>query len=520
LAVNDSDRTGIARSALLPWLLVAAGLLAYANSLTGPFLYDDALAIVDNPSIRQLWPPGPVVRPPTDTPVAGRPVVNVTLAANYGAGGLDVRGYHAVNLAIHLVGALLVYGIVRRTLSGPRLVDRFGGASAGVAAAAALLWTVHPLQTECVNYVTQRSESLMALLYLLTMYCAIRAGGGRRAPAWHVASVLACALGMATKESMVTAPIMVVLYDWAYRDEPWRHLLRRRAGLYAGLAATWAVLAWLMAGGPRSATVGFGLGIGAWEYLLNQCAAVTVYLKLIVWPDPLVLDYGFPLPLSLADVLSQALLLAGVALLAAVLLVRRHPAGYPLAWLLVTLAPTSSVVPIVTEVAAERRMYLPLAGAAALAVSAAWLLVARVPAERWAVRPRAAGAGLVALVALSLTAVTWRRNALYRDPVALWQATVEAVPDNHRAHTNLGAALVAAGRLDEAIERFELALRVKPETPHTGLNLANALAAKGRDEQAHAMATDALAWAEDAGDAALAADIRARFALYAAADPD
>jgi tetratricopeptide (TPR) repeat protein len=380
----------------------------------------------------------------------------------------------------------------------------------------ALLWTVHPLQTECVNYVTQRSESLMALFYLLTLYCAIRAEAGRRALAWQAASVVACALGMAAKESMVTAPLMVALYDWAYRAEPWRSVLQRRVGLYAGLAATWGVLAWLVAGGPRAATVGLGLDTSASDYLLNQLVAVTTYLRLIVWPDPLVLDYGFPGDLTIRDVLPQLILVAGVVAGAAVLLARRPPAGYPVVWLLVTLAPTSSVVPIVTEVAAERRMYLPLAGAIAILVAAAWLLAARGPAGRWASRRRAAAVAVLVGVVGPLVGVTWRRNALYRDPVALWQATVAAVPGNHRAHTNLGAALVAERRLDEAIERFELALRIKPRTAQTGYNLANALAATDRVDEAAAMAREALAWAEASGDEALASDIRARLALYEA----
>ncbi|MHC4967156.1 MAG: tetratricopeptide repeat protein [Planctomycetota bacterium] len=479
--MNDSRGVRTCLPWLIPWLVALAGLGAYANSLGGPFIYDDAAAIVENRSIRQLWPPGEVLWPPTGTPVAGRPVVNLTLAINYRVGGLDVRGYHAVNIAVHVLCALLLYGIVRRTLAGS-LRDRLDEtAAAGLAGVCALLWAVHPLQAECVNYTTQRTESIMALFYLLTLYCAIRAAAGPGALAWSAASVIACGLGMASKEAMVTAPLMVALYDWAYRSEPYANVLRRRLGLYAGLAATWAVLAVLMAGGPRQATVGFGHGISGWEYALNQAVAIPGYLKLVVWPDPLILDYGFPRPLTIGDTLPYAILLTVLAGAAALLLIRRPPIGYPAAWFFVILAPTSSVVPIATEVAAERRMYLPLAGVIVLLVVAVGALAARIPGR---FRPAYAASALAALAAAALLAATWQHNALYGDPVAMWEASAHAVPDNHRARTNLGVALTAAGRLDEAIDQLQEALRLEPDATRAGYNLANALAARGRAEEA------------------------------------
>jgi tetratricopeptide (TPR) repeat protein len=467
-------------SGLLPWLLAAVGLAAYANSLAGPFIYDDAIAIVENRSIRHLWPLRDVLSPPSDTPVAGRPVVNATLAVNYRIGGLDVRGYHAFNVVVHVLCGLLVFGIVRRTLAnGPQ--DRLRDGSAALAGACTLLWMVHPIQTECVNYVTQRSESVMALFFLLTLYCAIRAAGSRQALPWSVAAVFSCALGMASKEAMVTAPVVVALYDWAYRNEPYRTLWRRRRGLYAGLAATWVVLAVLMAGGPRAGTVGFGHGITGGEYALNQCVAIAGYLSLVVWPDPLLLDHGFPQRLSIGDVWPFAILLAALVAATVLLFIRRPRLGFPVLWFLVTLAPTSSFVPIATEVAAQRRMYLPLTGLVVLAVAVAWALLERVARRR---RPVVVATLTAVLVAAPLIVVTWKRNARYRDPVAMWEASVLAVPDNHRARTNLGIALATGGRLDEAIEQFEASLGIEPDAARTTYNLANALAAHGRLDEA------------------------------------
>ena len=145
-------------------LIIAAGIWAYHNSLQGPFIFDDHSSVEDNLTIRHLWPIGDALSPPAKSFVGGRPMVNFSLALNYAWGGLAVWGYHAFNLAVHVLAGLTLYGIVRRTLLRPGLRERFGGASGGwVALAVAVLWTVHPLQTEAVTYISQRCESLMGL---------------------------------------------------------------------------------------------------------------------------------------------------------------------------------------------------------------------------------------------------------------------------------------------------------------------------------------------------------------------
>jgi hypothetical protein len=152
-------------------VLVLAALATYRNSFASPFVFDDRTSIEENQSIRRLWPLGPVLSPPCNgETVGGRPLLNLSFALNYALGGLDVRGYHAANLAIHLAAALLLLGVVRRTLLLPGLRERFGGAATPLALAAALLWMVHPLQTESVTYIVQRAESLCGCFYLLTLY--------------------------------------------------------------------------------------------------------------------------------------------------------------------------------------------------------------------------------------------------------------------------------------------------------------------------------------------------------------
>ncbi len=159
-------------------LVVLAAVAAFSNSFTGPFVFDDLEAITDNPTIRQLWPIWKPLCPPSGgETVSDRPVLNLSLAINYAVSGCDVRGYHVTNLAIHLLAALLLFGVLRRTLLLPLLADRWAPAATPLALAIALLWAVHPLQTESVTYIVQRAESLMGLFYLLTLYCSLRGAG-------------------------------------------------------------------------------------------------------------------------------------------------------------------------------------------------------------------------------------------------------------------------------------------------------------------------------------------------------
>jgi tetratricopeptide (TPR) repeat protein len=458
--------------------IVAAGLLAYANGLDGPFIYDDAPLLEDR-DIRRLVPPWQVIDASPYAGVAGRPVVHYSLALNYALGGLDVRGYHVLNLVVHLACTLVLLGVVRRTfdLAGGRLRE----ASRGLAAAVALIWMLHPLQTECVDYISQRSESIMGLFFLLTLYASIRALDADRRRSWTVVAIASCALGMASKEVMVTAPLMVVLYDAAFAGRPVARLLPERRALYAGLAACWIVLAGLMATGPRATSVGFSLGTSALDYAKNQCVVVLDYLRLVVWPHPLVLDYGYPRALSLGDVAPYATLLLALLAATAVLLVWRPRIGFPAAWTFLILAPTSSIVPIVTEIGAERRMYLPLAGPVVLAVAGGYLLIRQLRSGRNA---RRFGVALTLVLAALLAAGTVRRNRDYRSATSILRTAVAARPDNHRAHGNLGKALQLEGKLDEATAHYRRALDLRPDYPEGLNNLGSVFKAREQTDEA------------------------------------
>jgi len=321
-SIEATTGKSLAWTVLAPLTIVAVGLSVYLSSFEGAFVFDDAAHILNNDRMTELWPLTKVLS-------GRRPVVDLTLAINHAVGGFNVRGYHAVNVAIHILAALTLYGIVRRTLlrwgrrheawgDGP-----FSQAEAAVSSVStrldsdtaswlamvgALIWVVHPLQTQSVTYLIQRAESLMGLFYLLTIYCVIRGavsseaqGGRRRAFAWYVAAVVACALGMGCKAVMATAPVMALAYDRTFLAGSVKDALRRRWGLHAGLAATWGVM-WstgvvrgVLNPSARVAHIGFGYkGITPLEYALTQFGVLVEYLKLSMWPRPLCLDYTWP----------------------------------------------------------------------------------------------------------------------------------------------------------------------------------------------------------------------------------
>jgi len=192
-------------------LIVVAGLMAYVNALGHPLVFDDSSTIGSNASLRTVT--GSIRGGPAQSATAGRPLVNLTFAINYAFHGAAPWGYHAFNLGIHLLCALLVFALLRRMFQLPLVAAWSGDRAQGLAATVALLWVVHPLNSEIVNYATQRTEALMALAFLTTLYCGVRALGDSRPGRWQVASVVACAAGMACKESMVTAPVMMLILE-------------------------------------------------------------------------------------------------------------------------------------------------------------------------------------------------------------------------------------------------------------------------------------------------------------------
>ena len=475
-------------------LVCLVGLWAYHNSFWGAFVFDDHVHILENPRIKHLWPLWATMAAPPDSDVAARPIVNLTLALNYALSGLQVWSYHVVNLAIHLLAALVLFGLVRRTLQQPGMREANKDRASGLALAVALLWVVHPLQTQSVTYIIQRAESLMGLCYLLTLYAVVRGSDPPTPRGWYGVAVLACALGMGCKPVMATCPVAIWLYDRAFLAGSFREAWRRRGGLYLALAATWVFLAWLLvATAPRTPEPAAGFAfrqIRPLSYAATQPGVLLHYLRLVVWPAPLALDYQWPVARTFAEIAFPSVLVGALGAAAAWTMRRMPRLGFLGAWFFLVLLPTSSIIPL-ADPAVEHRMYLPLAAAVALLVLGAdWVLRHALP-SRDRLRQGVA-AGLLGVIVLTFGLITIRRNADYRTEVAIWSATVAVRPQNPRAPRNLGAALGRASRYDEAIRSDLESLRLDPSHPQTHSNLGATLAEQGDLEGAIAHDLEAL----------------------------
>jgi tetratricopeptide (TPR) repeat protein len=465
---------------------VLAGLAVYYNTFSAPFIFDDLPSISANPTIHHLTSIGQVLSPPREgETVSGRPLLNLSLAINYAVSGMETWSYHALNLAIHILNGLLLFGVLRRTFLLPSMGPRLGRASFGLAMAIALVWTVHPLQTESVTYVIQRAESLAAMFYLATLYATIRGTQSRRAIFWYAAAVGTCLLGAATKETVATAPLVVLLYDRTFLTGSFRESLGRRWGLYAGLAASWILLAGLTA---STGLLGLRAENGApsiWAYARSQPGVILYYLGLAIWPNPLCLDYGWPVARTWGAIVPAAVavsLLVGVTVVG---LAGHRRWGFAGACFFLILAPTSSVLPL-GQLAFEHRMYLPLAAVVTLLVLAIYVVGAELRRRGWLARwgAVAGGVSLVAIVAIVLGLLTIRRNADYQGISSIWQDTLDKAPQNADAHYGMANALVSLGRTAEAIEHFECSLRLKPEHAPVHNNFGLVLVDAGRVPEA------------------------------------
>lgn len=470
---------------LLPMLVILAGFTVYLDSFAGVFLFDDAAHILQNPRIKELWPPW-------ETLSGRRPVVDLLLAVNYAVGGFRVGGYHAVNVTIHILAGLTLFGIVRRTLLGKQYPEHFGVTSSRLAAVIALIWTVHPIQTQSVTYLIQRSESLAGLFYLLTLYCTIRGADSPRRLWWYAAAVALCALGMGSKAVMITAPAVVLLYDRVFKSKSFAEVLHRRWFLYLGLAATWGVL-WacgiahgILSSSKKVATVGFSFkGVTPLEYAATQFGVLVEYLKLSLWPHPLCLDYTWPVERTAEGLVLPAILVVMLLTGTVWALFRKPWLGFLGAWFFLILAPTSSFIPI-KDALFEHRVYLSLAAVVVLVVVGAHGVLRHVAVRLSladSVRPFINVTFVVTSVLL-LSYGTIRRNQLYHNEVSMWRDVVARRPGNARAYEQLGTALVVAGKLREAIAEYRNAVRADPEFVSAHANLANALSQTGQFQEA------------------------------------
>ena len=442
----------------LRWLLVAGSLFllfgAYAGTWRSPFLLDDYPSVVENTSIKS----GPLSKeafaPPVWSFTAGRPVLNWSFALNHSWTGNDPTGYRLGNLLIHAVNGALAFWVILEFLGRVGLKPEFGGR---IAAGAAALWLLNPVNTVCVTYISQRAESLMALFYLTSLGCTLRASRSRLISPWGVGACLAFCCGVLTKETIVTAPLVSALLFWflpTRNDSPQVSRILRYLVIYAPgliLLLTFSVDTGLFSRG------GFGsLGWSWGEYLMIQARGWGEYVRLAILPTRLIFDRG-----TTAASLSQFPVWIGFAgllgfFLSSVAFARRKMAGVPATLFFVLLLPTTSFLPVIGAPIAENRLYLPL-----ICSSAAVTFLIQSLSPRFF-------ATVLASTTLLFCYLSYQRNLDFRSLESIWRDTITKAPLNHRAHGSLGAALLSNPEtFREGLQHLLESARLEPREAET-----------------------------------------------------
>lgn len=444
-------------------LLIVLGLLIYAGSLDVPFLFDDLQSLSGNPQITNLGIS-------LSHLVSFRGVSLFTFALNHALTGFSLWSWHLTNLAIHLGATTLVYLLLRKFF-GPRGLAPLVGAS---------FFLVHPLQTQAVTYLVQRMASLSTFLVLLSIYAFLSARQtlteegrffSRRHVYWYFGSLVAGLAAVLTKENAAIFPFLLLLTAWLTDAKSFnlKRELTYLSPLWCGaaLVALYLLLqndvinlslSQLEIFTTRTqlrTELSSDITDIRWKYLATQSSVIWIYIKLLILPWGQRLDYSYPLAMSffeprvLAGVSSLALLTLGT------ILCRNRYLLFSLLWILFGLAIESSIFPL--EPVFEHRMYLPMFGVS-VAVGEVWR---RYLPDRF--RNQTA---LLMICILAL--LTFTRNQLWRDPVALWEDNLAKVPYSYRVKLNLSDALLRAGREEESVQLLEEVMAAEPSPAMQG----------------------------------------------------
>jgi tetratricopeptide (TPR) repeat protein len=433
--------------ALLAWVI-------YSPVLRGPFVFDD----IEIQSSRILQPSSVSdIASLLTSPGIPRRISRATLAFNFRVGGLDPYGYHLVGLVLHVLNGMLVFLLAVRLMDTLAEHHSWRQHRLPVAVAASLIWLVHPVNTQAVAYVWQRSTLLGTFFFLgaLIAYLAGRSAAlPQRRLLWGMA-VVSGVLAVGSKENAATLPLVVVLLEWLFpRGE---RSLRSRSLVLGAVAAFVAMAAVFL--GPRFldmlraqyADRGFTLE----ERLLTELRVVVYYVTLLVWPHPsrLQLDYDFTLSRSLFSPSATAsclgLLLAALGVAAAS--VRRRPLlSLAILWFLGNLAIESTVIPL--DLVYEHRLYLPSIVPIIGFVGLVFTRVLVTPRSRLWVAP----------VAVLMVVWSADRARLWADPILLFEDNARKAKAKARVHNYLGQAYLAGGRALEAKAAFERTLALDP----------------------------------------------------------
>jgi len=446
------------KAGIVPFALLLAVLAAYGNALHGAFQFDDYNVIVNSGAVHSLaaWY--------ADVTHGLRPLLKLSYTLNW-LSGPDVPGFHLFNICVHFLNVLLIYALASRLFA--HSFDHDPQRKHWVALFAALLFAVHPANTEAVTYISGRSMSLMTLFYLAAFLAYIKGREESKAVWLYAVSPALFILAVATKETAVTLPFALLLWEICYAPTISLKSIVRRQGMH------WAVfllLALLLLFNDRYwRLMAFSAGLhSVRENFLTQLHAMTYLFGQLVLPWRLNIDPDLPVITAWNQVWLDGMLWLMLLAVAGWNLRKRPWLSFALGWFVLQLFPLYVFLPRL-DVANDRQLYL--AGWAMLlpvAVACAEL------AANTGLRNTAAAALLLALAGLTLA-----RNEVYRSELALWEDTVRSSPHKARPYNNLGYACFLAGNLAQAEQAYLTAIKLNPDYWRAENNLAQLQNNKG-----------------------------------------
>jgi tetratricopeptide (TPR) repeat protein len=467
---NKTQRRIQLKDAALLCLLAAASFLAYSNNFTAEFVYDDYPFIVENPSVRSLSDP---IRFFTDREafsnkgeyVIYRPLAALSFAANYALSGYRPTSYHAVNIILHALCGALVYFFFFAAFER-RIFSFF----------VALLFLLHPAQTEAVSWISARGNPLFLAFLLLSLLCYRQwTAGYSHHRIMYGLALLFGILSLLAKEMAVVLPVLMLVHDFSInrpgRPGEWK---KRLLGIipFGAFSGLYVLVRHLVLGETKQMEYWGG---SFYASSLAMAKAFAYYARLMFMPRPLMVEYMVAIPQTILQptvIISLSILTAVAALW--LLTYRRLPViGFGIAWFFVSLLPVSNIIPL-QALLNERFLYLPSVGFCAILAAPSLFVCAKS-------RPVAFKAVLIALTSISVgyAALTYNRNKDWRDSLSLWTASVAASPAGPTSRYNLGLELFRRGRYDEAIEHLKIASALQKQYPSAHGLLGNIYMAKG-----------------------------------------
>jgi hypothetical protein len=420
---------------VLLWLTLAIGL-SYANALTASYQFDDYNVIANNPGVHSWvnWWNG--------LGNGIRPLLKFSYTLNWTM-GLGVLGFHLTNLLIHLINAWLVYRLTQEFVRTQGKTEFLSN----IPLFTALMFAAHPIHTEAVTYICGRSASLMALFYLAGLLAYVQGRALHNRIMLFVAVPLCFATALSVKETAITFPFVLMLWD-TLRREKWQN----------ALASQWP--AWLMLAGvtvfflcsdsyyshmelsARFNTLHGNIAtqLSAFSYLLHQ------------WSVPLWLNIDPDLPKlsSIAETLLPLCFFLALLVLMLTCWRKRPWISFAIAWAMLQLIPLYLFLPRI-DIANERQLYL-----------ASWPLLLALMFELKLLLNETRWRSVVAGLLIACITLTLSRNQVYQSEIALWEDTVAKSPNKARTHNNLGYAYLSAQRKEEARRELSVALQLDP----------------------------------------------------------